>query len=228
MEGAPRLAVSPVAPSAVAPQCVCVWCWRRRVVFPTLCCTAEQLLISVVGVFHASSPHAVCVVVLVTAVNNYQKERQFRMLQAVSADVTVRAAVVLHCLRTAVPQHCSAGGQVHPKLFGKGGSTLAAGGLAACLQQELNTHGHHCFSFTCRSAPSATAGKQSCRFEMCWWATFCWSKPETSCAPTDCWWRAAMSSERSRLQLFACCCWNAAADGGDAVHGWPVAGCDVN
>jgi Ca2+ transporting ATPase len=34
---------------------------------------------------------AVCVVVLVTAVNNYQKERQFRMLQAVSSDVTVRA-----------------------------------------------------------------------------------------------------------------------------------------
>jgi hypothetical protein len=32
---------------------------------------------------------AVCVVVLVTAVNNYQKERQFRLLQAVSADVKV-------------------------------------------------------------------------------------------------------------------------------------------
>lgn len=30
-----------------------------------------------------------CVVVLVTAVNNYQKERQFRMLQAVTTDVKV-------------------------------------------------------------------------------------------------------------------------------------------
>ncbi|PSC68202.1 calcium-translocating P-type PMCA-type [Micractinium conductrix] len=39
----------------------------------------------------ASILAAVCVVVLVTAVNNYQKEQQFRMLQAVSEDVKVRA-----------------------------------------------------------------------------------------------------------------------------------------
>lgn len=38
---------------------------------------------------------AVCVVVLVTAVNNYQKEQQFRMLQAVSSDI--QASGVLPC-----------------------------------------------------------------------------------------------------------------------------------
>lgn len=55
----------------------------------------EQLPLSSTPV-HSSccfpSP-AVCVVVLVTAVNNYQKEQQFRMLQAVSSDVKVSAAL---------------------------------------------------------------------------------------------------------------------------------------
>lgn len=58
-------------------------------------CSGQQLPFSSTHV-HSSccfpSP-AVCVVVLVTAVNNYQKEQQFRMLQAVSSDVKVGAAL---------------------------------------------------------------------------------------------------------------------------------------
>ncbi|KAL4422348.1 hypothetical protein ABPG75_008545, partial [Micractinium tetrahymenae] len=49
----------------------------------------------------ASILAAVGVVVLVTAVNNYQKEQQFRMLQAVSEDVKVRT--IRHALEQAVP-----------------------------------------------------------------------------------------------------------------------------
>ena len=41
---------------------------------------------------HSSAAAAVCVVVLVTAVNNYQKERQFRALQAITEDTQVLPA----------------------------------------------------------------------------------------------------------------------------------------
>lgn len=95
-------------------------------------------------ILNLSTP-AVGVVVLVTAVNNYQKERQFRLLQAVSEDAKVGGALPpenntvsnLACVPHP-PCPCTAGG---PLLAATGRLHAAGDDARVCSAAHLLTSG---------------------------------------------------------------------------------------
>ena len=113
---------------------------------------------------------AVCVVVLVGAASNYQKEAQFRALQAASDDAKVGARV-----------GCAAGAPapaINPSL-----DVSLRASTACCLLLAVAP----CTRRRChRCGRSGGGARCSWRPPRCWWA-MCWYwTPVTSCALTAC------------------------------------------
>ena len=132
-------------------------------------CWADAL--STADVVHPPTPlAAVCVVVLVGAASNYQKEAQFRALQAASDDAKVGARV-----------GCAAGAPapaINPSL-----DVSLRASTACCLLLAVAP----CTRRRChRCGRSGGGARCSWRPPRCWWA-MCWYwTPVTSCALTAC------------------------------------------